>query len=155
MLGEFSGYKTLEMSQVFTLSFEPVSLDLCRLVKKKMAERSSLGDVASYVNAKGEEAVGRRVRPERTRVERAAMRMAERRQETWRPLNRRRVAAFIQLYLLAVVYDENAYRHSAEKRKSQKNFKRTTGEADHPLYLPESRLDLGRDYVANQLDGFS
>ena len=85
-----------------------------------MPRRKSLGDLASYVNEKGEEALGRRVRPERTHVERAAMRMAERRQETWRPLNRNRVAAFIRMYLLAIVYDENAYRQSTEKRKSRK-----------------------------------
>ena len=85
-----------------------------------MAERRSLGDLASYVNAKGEEALGRRVRTERTHVERVAMRMAERRQETWRPMNRNRVEAFVRMYLLAIVYDENAYRHPAEKRKSQK-----------------------------------
>ena len=109
-----------------------------------MAERRSLGDLASYVNAKGEEALGRRVRTERTHVERVAMRMAERRQETWRPMNRNRVEAFVRMYLLAIVYDENAYRHPAEKRKSQKSFKRSTGEADHPLYLQESCLDLRR-----------
>jgi len=85
-----------------------------------MAERRSLGDLASYVNAKGEEAVRRRVTPERTHVERTAMRMAERREETWRPLNRNRVAGFLQMYLLAVVYDENAYRHLEEKKKSKK-----------------------------------
>ena len=85
-----------------------------------MSRRKSLGCLSSYMNVKGEEAVGARVRPERTHVERVAMRMAERRQETWRPLNRKRVAAFIRMYLLAIVYDENAYRHPAEKRKSKK-----------------------------------
>ena len=85
-----------------------------------MAERKSLANLASYANVKGEEAVGRRVRPERTHVERAAMRIAERRQETWRPVNRQRVAAFVRMYLLAVVYDENAYRHHGEKRKANK-----------------------------------
>ena len=85
-----------------------------------MAERRSLGDLASYANVKGEEAVGRRVRPERTHVQRVAMRMAERRQETWRPMNRQRVEAFIEMYLLAIVYDENAYRQPEEKRKSKK-----------------------------------
>ena len=84
-----------------------------------MPGRRSLGDLASYVNVKGEEAVGRRGREERTHVERVAMRMAARREETWRPMNRKRVAAFIRLYLLAVVYDENAYRHHGEKRKAE------------------------------------
>ena len=85
-----------------------------------MSRRKSLGCLSSYVNVKGEEAVGRRGREERTHVERVAMRMAERREETWRPMNRNRVAAFIQMYLLALVYDENAYRHPEEKRKSEK-----------------------------------
>ena len=85
-----------------------------------MPKRKSLGCLCSYVNVNGEEALEMRVRTERTHVERAAMRMAERRQETWRPLNRNRVEAFIRMYLLAIVYDENAYRHPSEKRKSQK-----------------------------------
>ena len=60
---------------------------------------------------KGEEAVRRRVRPERTHVQRVAMRMAERREETWTPMNRKRASAFIQMYFLALVDRENAYRH--------------------------------------------
>ena len=84
--------------------------------EKNMSRRKSLGCLFSYVNVKGEEAVGRRVRPERTHVERAAMRMAERREETWRPLNRKRVAAFVRLYLLALVDRENAYRHHCEEK---------------------------------------
>ena len=88
--------------------------------KKKMWKRKALGCLSSYVNVKGEEALGRRVQAERTHVERAAMRMAERREETWRPLNRNRVEAFVRMYLLAVVYDENAYRQPEEKRKSKK-----------------------------------
>jgi len=109
-----SGYKTLEMPRGFTPSFESVSVDLCRLVEKMSRTRRSLGCLCSYVNVNGEEAVGRRVRPERTHVERVALRMRERRQETWRPLNRDRVAAFLQMFLLAMVYDENAYRHPSE-----------------------------------------
>ena len=85
-----------------------------------MSRRRLLGCLCSYVNVHGEEAVGRRVRPERAHVERQAMRMAERRQETWRPLNRRRMAAFIQMYLLAIVYNEKAHRHLEGKRKSNK-----------------------------------
>jgi len=88
--------------------------------EKNMSKRKSLGCLSSYVNVKGEEALGRRVRPERTHVQRVAMRMAERREETWRPMNRQRVAAFLQMYLLAIVYDENAYRHPEEKRTSKK-----------------------------------
>jgi len=70
----------------------------------------------------GEEALERRVGAKRTHVERVAARMAERREETWRPLNRNRVAAFVRMYLLAIVYDENAYRQPEEKRKSKKNL---------------------------------
>ena len=44
---------------------------------------------------------------ERTPVERQTMRMYARREETWRPLNRRRVAAFIRLFLLWLVEVEN------------------------------------------------
>ena len=96
-------------------------VNLCRLLKKKnSSRRRSLGCLSSYANVKGEEALGRRVQAERTHMERVALRMAERREETWRPLNRKRVAAFIRMYLLAVVYDENAYRQHHEKRKSEK-----------------------------------
>ena len=85
-----------------------------------MSRRKLLGCLSSYMNVKGEEAVGRRVQAESTHVERVALRMTERREETWRPLKRNRVAAFIRTYLLAVVYDENAYRHHREKRKVEK-----------------------------------
>jgi len=121
MLGELSGYKTLEMPQGFTPSFESVPCELL-LVGVKMSRRRSLGCLCSFVNIHGEEAVGRRVRPERTHVERQAMRIAERREETWRRLNRQRMAAFIQMYLLAIVYNENAHRHPEGKRKSQKKL---------------------------------
>ena len=72
------------------------------------------------MNVKGEEAVGRRVRPERTHVERVAMRMAVRREETWRPLNRKRVAAFVQLYLTTLTHQGNAYRHPGEEKGATK-----------------------------------
>jgi len=48
-----------------------------------MSRRKSLGCLLSYAKAKGEEVLGRRVQAERTQVERAAVRMAERREETW------------------------------------------------------------------------
>ena len=79
-----------------------------------------MGNLASYGNVNGEEAVGRRGREERTHVERVALRMVERGEETWRPITNKRVAAFIRMYLLNVTYDENAYRHHHEKRKSEK-----------------------------------
>ena len=72
--------------------------------------RSALGGLCSFVNAKGEEVLRRRVPVERTHVERQAIRMHERREETWQPLNRRRVAAFLEMYFLSMVYVENAHR---------------------------------------------
>ena len=90
-------------------------------VDANMSEtRRPLGSLSSFVNVSGEEAVGRRVPRERTHTERVAWRMHERREETWRPLNRRRVAAFIELYLLSVVYMENAHRHGYQTRASCK-----------------------------------
>ena len=100
-----------------------------------MAERKSLSNLASYGNVNGEESVGRRVAAERTHVERVALRMVERREETWRPITNKCVAAFIRMYLLAVVYDENAYRHHHEKKKIRKNIERSSGETHHPLHL--------------------
>ena len=91
-------------------------MDLCQLRKAEMSEtRRQLGSLASEVNVSGPEYLRRRVRPEVTHVQRLAAGMWERREETWRPLTRERVAAFIRLYLLALVYEENAYRHREER----------------------------------------
>ena len=117
-----SGYKSWRSHRAPLLALSRFCVNFFLVGEKKnMSRRKSLGCLLSYVNAKGETALGRRVRPERTHVERVAMRMAERREETWRSMNRQRVAAFIRLYLLALVYDENAYRQPAEK-KHQKKF---------------------------------
>ena len=72
--------------------------------------RKPLGSLASVVNVGGEEAVRRRVRPERTAVERQTRLMRERQQETWRPLTRQRVAAFFELFLRCMVWTENGER---------------------------------------------
>ena len=80
--------------------------------------RSALGGLESFVNVHGEESLGRRVGPERTHVEREALRMHERREETWRRLNRNRVAAFIRLFLSAMVYVENAHRRGWQHQAS-------------------------------------
>ena len=72
--------------------------------------RNPLGSLASTVNVGGEEAVRRRVRPERTAVERQTSLMRERREETWRPLTRQRVAAFFELFLRCMVWTENGER---------------------------------------------
>ena len=45
--------------------------------------------------------------PETTPVQRHTMRMYERREEAWRPLNKQRVAAFIRLFMLCFVEVEN------------------------------------------------
>ena len=87
--------------------------------------RTVLGCLGSVINVNGDEAVGRRVPRERTHVERVAIRMHERRQETWRPLNQERVVAFLQMYLLAMVYVENAHRNGRQHEASTKMLNRT------------------------------
>ena len=69
--------------------------------------RRHLGCLASEVNVNGEDSLRRRAGPERTPVERHTLRMYERREEAWRPLNKQRVAAFIRLFLLCFVEVEN------------------------------------------------
>ena len=82
--------------------------------------RRHLGSLASAVNVGGDESLRSRVPRERTHVERQSIRMHERREETWRPLNRRRVAAFLELYFLAMVNIENAHRYGYQTRASAK-----------------------------------
>ena len=82
--------------------------------------RRSLGCLCSYVNVNGEEAVGRRVPEERTSLDRIALRMAERREETWRPLNRKRTSTFVHLFLTAMVDRENAFRSDRQKKTIEK-----------------------------------
>ena len=60
--------------------------------------RRTLGSLASAINVMGEEVVNASVGSERTHVERQAEAMYERREETWRPLNRQRVDAFVELF---------------------------------------------------------
>ena len=72
--------------------------------------RTPLGSLASAVNVGGEDYLRRRVRPERTGVERQTRRMRERQQETWRPLTKQRVAAFFELFLQCMVWTENGER---------------------------------------------
>ena len=72
--------------------------------------RKPLGSLASAVNVGGEEVLRRRVRPERTAVERQTRLMRERQEETWRPLTRQRVAAFFELFLRCMVWTENGER---------------------------------------------
>ena len=72
--------------------------------------RKVLGSLASTVNVEGEEVLRRRVRPERTAVERQTRVMRERQEETWRPLTRQRVGAFLELFLRCMVWTENGER---------------------------------------------
>ena len=69
--------------------------------------RRRLGSLASEVNIGGEEALRRRVGPEQSPVQRHTIRMYERREEAWRPLNKYRVAAFLRLFFLCFVEVEN------------------------------------------------
>ena len=62
--------------------------------------RRRLGSLASEVNIGGEEALRRRVGPEQSPVQRHTIRMYERREEAWRPLNKYSVAAFLRLFFL-------------------------------------------------------
>ena len=86
--------------------------------------RRPLSSLSSFVNVYGKEAVRRRVPAERTHVERQALRMHERREETFRRLNRDRVAAFVELFLLSLVYVENGHRDPQGKRRSLKMLKK-------------------------------
>ena len=104
--------------------------------------------LSSYVNVRGEEAMGRRVRAERTHVERVAARMAERKEETWRPMTQNRVAAFIRLYLLAIVMTKTLTT-TQKKKEIKENFEQSFGEACHPLHLSQSCVVDGRVYVAH------
>ena len=97
-----SGYIGQARPQDVTPSFEFGLSDLCRLCEKMSRTRRPLSSLSSFVNVNGDEAVGGRVPRERTHVERQALRMHERREETWRPLKQARVVAFIDLYLMAI-----------------------------------------------------
>ena len=75
---------------------------------QKMSEtRRPLGSLGSVVNVGGADALRRRVGPEQSPVQRQITRMYQRREESWRPLNRQRVEAFIRLFLLCFVEPEN------------------------------------------------
>ena len=69
--------------------------------------RRALGSLCSVVNVGGADALRRRVGPEQSPVQRQITRMYQRREESWRPLNRQRVEAFIRLFLLCFVEPEN------------------------------------------------
>jgi len=72
--------------------------------------KKALGLLSRFDERGGEEAVRRRVRPDRTAVERQTRNMYERGEQTWRPLTRQRVAAFFELFLRCMVWTENGER---------------------------------------------
>ena len=69
--------------------------------------RRPLGCLASEVNVSGEEVLRRRVGPEQSAIQRQITGMYARREESWRPLTRQRVEAFLRLFLLCFVEPEN------------------------------------------------
>ena len=80
-------------------------------VESKMSEtRRPLGSLGSVANVGGPDYLRRRAGGERTAVERHTRAMREREEETWRPLNRRRVVAFFELFLRCMVWTENGER---------------------------------------------
>ena len=71
--------------------------------------RRPLGSLASFCNVGGEERLRTRACPELTAVERHTRTTYAQREEAWRPLNRRRVAAFIRLFVMCFVDVENGH----------------------------------------------
>ena len=69
--------------------------------------RRVLGCLGSEMNVGGADYLRRRVRPEETPLQRQIRGMYERREESWRPLTRQRVEAFLRLFLLCFVEAEN------------------------------------------------
>ena len=69
--------------------------------------RTPLGSLGSEMNVGGADYLRRRVQPEETPLQHQIRRMYERREESWRPLNRQRVEAFLRLFLLCFVEPEN------------------------------------------------
>ena len=58
-------------------------------------------------------------------MDRQTIRMHERREEAWRPLNRYRVAAFIRLFILCLVETENGHRVGRVHPTVEKMLKKT------------------------------
>ena len=84
-----------------------------------------MGSLASCVNVNGEEALRRRAGREWTPMDHQTIRMYERREEAWRPLNRYRVAAFIRLFILCLVETENGHRLGCVHPTVEKMLKNT------------------------------
>ena len=93
-------------------------------VEPKMSEtRTPLGSLGSEVNVGGEEVLRRRVGPEQSPIQRQISGMYARREESWRPLTRQRVEAFIRLFLLCFVQPENGHPlHPGTYRKLKRSL---------------------------------
>ena len=87
--------------------------------------RTPLGSLASCVNVNGEEVLTRRAGREFTPMDRHTIRMHERREQAWRPLNRYRVASFIRLFILCLVELENGHRVGRVHPTVEKMLKKT------------------------------
>ena len=93
-------------------------------VEPKMSEtRTPLGSLGSEVKVGGEEVLRRRVGPEQSPIQRQITGMYARREESWRPLTRQRVEAFIRLFLLCFVQPENGHPlHPGTYRKLKRSL---------------------------------
>ena len=87
--------------------------------------RTPLGSLASCVNVNGEEELTRRAGREFTPMDRHTIRMHERREQAWSPLNRYRVASFIRLFILCLVELENGHRVGRVHPTVEKMLKKT------------------------------
>ena len=87
--------------------------------------RRPLRSLDSFQNIFGGEGLNLLARPERSHMARLAERMRERRQESWRVLNRDRVAAFIELVTLVWVNEENCIRHASERGTADESLTST------------------------------
>ena len=87
--------------------------------------RRPLGSLASCVNVNGEEELTRRAGREFTPMDRHTIRMHERRDQAWRPLNRYRVASFIRLFILCLVELENGHHVGRVHATVEKMLKKT------------------------------
>ena len=87
--------------------------------------RRPLGCLASDMNVGGEESLTRRAGREFTPMDRHTIRMHERQEQAWRPLNRYRVASFLRLFILCLVELENGHRVGRVHPTVEKMLKKT------------------------------
>ena len=115
--------------------------------EEKLSEtRRALGSLCSVVNVGGADALRRRVGPEQSPVQRQITRMYQRREESWRPLNRQRVEAFIRLFLLCFVEPENGQPLQAG---TYRRLKRALTHRIIPFYRAPYSTDQGGAILAD------